>query len=506
MWNEGYISEVDYVHGYFGQLAPAWLKLALLSRGLAHTVGDAPSYLELGFGQGLTLAVNAAVSAGRFYGVDFNPAQVANARELADASGKTVDLFEQSFEEFAARDDLPEFDIIALHGVWSWVSDATRDTIIRIARDRLRAGGMLYISYNTLPGWSPAMPLRHLLHEYGKRGAAGGLLSRVDEAIGFVETVIGADARYFTENAGLAGRLATIRQQNRHYVSHEYFNREWMPMSFAQVADMLAGAKLSYAGSANLIDNLDGISVPAAAVPILDKLGDETLRQLTRDYFVNQQFRRDIFVKGVRHLPRAAAVTRIRQQGFWRIGEECPSSVSTAAGTAELRADIYRPLAEAIGELGAGPITVDAISRASSCVGLTIEQIWEAVLILSGIGYLAPAVDRAPHDPEMTASRLLNAEIIDKARYSDQMQYLAAPRIGGALPADRIEQLFLQASIDAAEDPVAFVASVLAAQGDLLLSEGAPITDPGQTAALLSDRLTKFNAAKRPLLESLGAI
>ncbi len=103
MWNAGYVSEVDYIYGYFSELAPVRLKFALLSRGIFHDVGDCPNYLELGFGQGVSLNINAASSSGYFFGTDFNPAQSVYASQVARASGKPVRIFDDSFEEFARR-------------------------------------------------------------------------------------------------------------------------------------------------------------------------------------------------------------------------------------------------------------------------------------------------------------------------------------------------------------------------------------------------------------------
>src|SRR5690606_8547177 len=113
MWNAGYVSEVDYLYGYYPELSPQRLKLALLSRGIQHSVGERPNYLELGFGQGVSLNINAATSDGQFFGTDFNPAQAAHARELAEASGQQVRIFDHAFEELMAIEDLPPFDIIS---------------------------------------------------------------------------------------------------------------------------------------------------------------------------------------------------------------------------------------------------------------------------------------------------------------------------------------------------------------------------------------------------------
>src|SRR3546814_15482703 len=116
MWNAGNVSEVEYIYGYCSELAPVRLKLALLSRGISHDVGDRPNYLELGFGPGLSLNINAATSSGQFFGTDFNPSQAAYAAQVARAGGKALRILHDSFEAFARRDELPQCDIIALHG------------------------------------------------------------------------------------------------------------------------------------------------------------------------------------------------------------------------------------------------------------------------------------------------------------------------------------------------------------------------------------------------------
>ncbi len=138
MWNEGYTSEINYTSGYYSELSLARIRLALLCCGIDHGIGENPNYLELGFGQGLSLNINTATSSGSFYGTDFNPGQVANARELARSMGKPLTLLEDSFEELAERNDLPQFDVIALHGIWSWISDNARAAIVELARKSLK--------------------------------------------------------------------------------------------------------------------------------------------------------------------------------------------------------------------------------------------------------------------------------------------------------------------------------------------------------------------------------
>lgn len=162
-WTDGYVDEVGYTCGYYKELSPLTADLALTYQMKAAWLGRPLRYLELGFGQGLSLNMHAATQEGSFWGTDFNPAHAAHARELAAVTGSDVHVFDDSFAELAARPDLPEFDMIAMHGVWSWISDANRAVIVDLIRRKLAPGGIFFISYNVLPGWAATVPLRHLL-------------------------------------------------------------------------------------------------------------------------------------------------------------------------------------------------------------------------------------------------------------------------------------------------------------------------------------------------------
>jgi SAM-dependent methyltransferase len=142
------VAEIDYTYGYYRELQAGLMDFALLlawQKPLGKGADSKPlRYLELGYGQGLSLNIHAAASRGEFWGTDFNPAQAAGAAEMANASGSNLFLLDASFEELAQRDDLPLFDVIALHGIWSWISDLNRQFIVEIIRRHLRPGGVVY--------------------------------------------------------------------------------------------------------------------------------------------------------------------------------------------------------------------------------------------------------------------------------------------------------------------------------------------------------------------------
>ncbi len=103
---------------------------------------------------------------------------------------------------------------------------------------------------------------------------------------------------YARANPQVAERLKKIKGQNRNYVAHEYFNRDWLPMPFARMAEWLAPAKLSYACSAHYLDHIDALNLTAEQQALLKEIPDAMFRETVRDFCVNQQFRRDYWVQG----------------------------------------------------------------------------------------------------------------------------------------------------------------------------------------------------------------
>ncbi len=174
-WSAGYVLDIEYTSGFYREIAPGFLNWAILSQGLyAPTLREGAAYCELGCGQGFGTALLAAANPGvKFYGFDFNPAQIANARRLSAQAGLTNITFEdKSFEELATAPDgaYPKFDIIAIHGIYSWISPENRRFIVDILFRHLSAGGAVYVSYNCMPGWAAVAPLQRLMREHANRG------------------------------------------------------------------------------------------------------------------------------------------------------------------------------------------------------------------------------------------------------------------------------------------------------------------------------------------------
>jgi len=508
---DGYVRELNYTNTHYPGLAPARLDLACLSRSVFTRLDGRPlRYLELAFGQGVSLSIHAAASPGEFWGIDFNPDHLRSAREMAAASGSGVRLFEDSFADFAARDDVPQFDAITMHGVWSWVSAENRRVVVDIVRRKLAKGGVFYVSYNCLPGWASRMPLRHLLVEHASLAgsSAPGLSARIDAALEFAGSLENAGAGYFGAHPELKEWLSRMRGASRNYLAHEYFNRDFEPMPSSEVAGLLSAAGLTFAASATLTDHFVGLALPEESRALLAGIEPPTLRETVADYLVNQSFRADIFVMGRPWLGAAARDERLRSLPFMLIRhpDHVPSRIAMAGRDVELHPDIYRPLIEALAEDDYAPKTLGQAQAHPRCASIPLAQLFEAAVMLTGVGSVHPA--QAPPAIEQVAPRCaaLNAYILDRAEATDDLPALASPVLGAGVFANRHDMLFIRAierGYAAPEQWARHAWERLEANGQRLVVDGKPLGRREERLARLLVDADAFAKTRLPLLKAL---
>lgn len=504
-WTGGYISDIGYTYGYYNELSPQRIKLAFLNAGIAPP--ETINACELGFGQGISINIHAAASSTTWHGTDFNPSQASYALDLAVASGSKAQLFDDAFAEFCDRSELPQFDFIGLHGIWSWISEENRHVIVDFVRRKLNVGGVLYISYNTQPGWAAVAPLRDLLAEHAElMGAPGhGVLPRIDAALEFVEKVLDSGARYGLNNPQVSARLAALKKQNRNYLAHEYFNRDWMPMSFSKMKTWLDDAKLTFACSATMLEHVDVLNLQGEQQQILKDIPDRAFRETVRDFLVNQQFRRDYWVRGMRTMSSAERIDKLRRQRFVMVvpRDEIELKVDSVVGKATLHENIYKPILDLLGDYRIHSLQdVELVLKEVSDFNGALQ----ALIILVGKGCVSMAQNDVEINAASAACNRLNGELCSQARQSSAVSVLASPVTGGGITATRFDQIFLFASKDTANDPAAwarYLIKSLAKQGERMLIGGVlpESVDAESNEAL---RLAHDFLAKRlPLLRAL---
>jgi SAM-dependent methyltransferase len=515
-WSEGYVADVAYTTNIYRDMLPGWLRFASLLLGqrppeLAPPAGGPPfRYAELGCGFGLTVAAVAACHPeAEVFGFDFNPAHVEQARETAARAGlSNLRCEERSFAQAAAADDLPMFDMVALHGVWSWIAPEHRRQVVAFLQRRLKPGGLVYLSYNTMTGWASMLPVQALMRQLAER--SGGV--RSDELAPALTAFIGrlrqGGAAFFAVNPAVEKRLEMLGSLDARYVAHEYLNEHWQPQMSAEVAAELAEAKCVFIGSASLADNIDAASAPAGLLALLAEQRDPAMRETVRDFAGAQGFRRDLFRRGLNPMPQAEHLERLEALTLIGFGRRVTDEITfqSSIGQVTGKPEVYRPLLEALAE---GPLSFSQARALPPFAGKPASELLQAVTLLAAGGYAHPSAPESSA-ASLAATRRLNLEIARANAAGGALAQLVAPAVGAAVPAELIETL-VAGELLAGRAPAAgalseAVLAALARTGRHVQAEGQPITDPERAresvgaivASVLSDRV--------PALRRLGVL
>ena len=200
MASAGYITDLDYIPGFYPHMAPTAMRYAAsLNRVMPPTTADGFRYLELGCGLGRSLTTLAAANPqGEFLGVDINPSHIESIEKDISSGGLTnVKAITSDFLNLSKG--IGTFDFLTLHGVFSWVSPEVREQILTVAKKHLAPGGLLLVSYNAMPGWAHLQPIRGILRQYAAL-RQGDTTQRIRDALNYLVFIRDKKAKYFEDN------------------------------------------------------------------------------------------------------------------------------------------------------------------------------------------------------------------------------------------------------------------------------------------------------------------
>ncbi len=517
-WTQGYVTEVLYTEHFFRELSPAWLNyVAALNGCQPRPLDPGFTYMELGCGLGQTVTLLAgAHPQGRFYGVDFNPAHIDWARRYAATAGiGNVEFLERSFLDLSAQ-EVPECDFIVLHGVYAWVSAEVRAGIQRIIRERLKPGGLVYVSYNCLPGWAADSPLQKLVLETSRQ-LSGDATQRTQAALKSIEELVGAKFAYFAATPSAGKMAAKMAERNANYLAHEFLNEHWTPFYSSDVADEMAGAKLTFAGSATLAENHlellggDELQAKVKAQP------SQRLRQLFQDMAQNQRFRRDIFVRGHAQLNRAGIVRNMESQVFGALRDlkAVTNVAKVARGEVKFDEKAFPALKEALQQ---GTWSLAELRKEMAARKLTQLDVERTVTLLAATGIAVPCAISSrpapmPADSKtgprqirlpLAVNRALVKRMVDTLTPGNVVSALA----GNALGLDPIFAVILTLGAQPWKDKDELKERMMAEvkRRRIRFSKPAKEDKPLDDAARAAQFYDRFWADEAPILRRLGVI
>jgi hypothetical protein len=396
---------------------------------------------------------------------------------------------------------------MAMHGILSWISPENRRVIADLIRQKLRPGGIVYVSYNTSPGWLALTPLQLLLKMHADLGGseAGGMAGKVKRAMEFAGRLSDAGALYFKKNPDAVARLKEFSGKNPTYVAHEFFNEHWNAMPFAQVAEELQEAKLTYATSAILREQMPGFGLSDQAQKILAELESPILYQSVRDLFFNRRFRYDIFIKGLRSLTSTERLELLLAHPVVLMSHPDDMQPEVPGANASVRDAPFQPLIEVLAEDGFRARTILELTRHPKLSSVNPAVIIDSIRLLNGPGYVAPAQESSAESRRFCSA--LNKYFFETAQHHGELKFVASPVLGGGLFLSRIHQLFLLAAKQGRKEPAEqakFAWRLLESQGKRLIRDGKNVESAEENIAELTKRARDFGNKRMPMLSALG--
>jgi hypothetical protein len=206
----------------------------------------------------------------------------------------------------------------------------------------------------------------------------------------------------------------------------------------------MGGAKLSYLGSATISENLDAIAVPAEMQALVAEAGADTVwKETLRDFAINKQFRRDIYVRGLLDLNGFEVMQELAQTSFTlsMLRSAVPMKLAGPLGELDLKAEVYGPLLDLLGDR---VVPFNEIVTAMGARGVAPAGVLQALALLSHAGHVLPIIGGANAD--LKAGKSFNRMLGKRARRGRMYSFIAAPLARTGIVASATELLALDGS------------------------------------------------------------
>ena len=505
-WSSGYVSDVNYTHGYYAGLNPLNLNLALIHAGIRPPI--IKNACELGFGQGISINFHSADNSINWAGNDFNPAHVSFAKELNSTIGNKTLLSDDDFEKFCKYPNLPNFDFIGLHGIWSWVSNSNKSIIIEFIKNKLNVGGVVYVSYNSQNAWASMIPVRDLMTYYVNtmEPSGSGRIGGINGALKFIEKLNTINPKFLETNPILKQRLKRIQGQNREYLAHEYFNKDWEAVNFGKLNESFSKAKLSYVAPSNHLNAIDKLNLTKKQLELLAEIKDPVLYQIIKDFCVNAQFRAEYWVKGPRRLTSFDQINEVRKIRVQLIENPDQIILKTQGdlGEIELSEKIYNPILDFLSDFKTKTIAEIESNLKNKEINITL--ILQSVMILVSKRALGLVQDENVINNNKSNTENLNKYLINHAFGSDEIHHLVSPRTISGIVVGRIEKIFIASMLQGKKHPkewATFAWETINSQGQRILKNNEEINDKIESINFLTEKAEEFDEKRVPILKAL---
>ena len=287
--------ELPYESHAFPQTHPDRLSVIARLFGMQPAPLEGCRVLELGCGNGANIIAMAALMPdATFLGVDLSPRQIeVGQARIAELGLTNVEL--RAADLLEIENDLPVFDFIIAHGLYSWVPPNVQQAVLRICSRHLSPQGIAYVSYNTFPGWRMRGTIRDFMLYHVRQFEGPALQTQQARALlDFMAQSAPGENTPFTLQ--LKNEVEEIRKQPDAYLFHDFLEPFNQPVYFFRFVEAVDAHGLQYLGEAELATMLPSNFSPATA-ETLNRIAPDLVRtEQFMDFLRNRQFRQTLLV------------------------------------------------------------------------------------------------------------------------------------------------------------------------------------------------------------------
>ncbi|MDE7173882.1 MAG: methyltransferase regulatory domain-containing protein, partial [Helicobacter sp.] len=288
------------------------------------------------------------------------------------------------------------------------------------------------------------------------------------------------------------------------YVAHEYFLEAWHLFWFSDVAARMENdTKCSYACSAKILDHYEDLNVSPEGLAFLKSIKNKIFREQLKDFYVNRQFRTDIYQRGHVALSTFEVSQKLLNTEFVLIKplSEFKDKIGTPRGQAELAKEIYDKVLDVLAQRGFAPKTMREISQST---GVAFAPLLNALAILVSQGMCLPCQKYSAKIKKQADA--YNRNLFEQQMFRASSAFVASPLTGSGIVMNDTMQLLIRAHMEnrKTKDELArYVWDIYKPQGRRHLKDGKIIDGDAENIAEI-ERITQEFLQRLPIYKQLG--
>lgn len=261
---------------------------------------------EIGCGDGGNIIPLAAqYPKSSFVGIDLDGGLIEQGRaDIASLGLTNIELIVGDISKYKPAS--ANYDYVVCHGVYSWVSPAVQQEILNRSVAALAAHGVLFVSYNTLPGWRQRGALRDILRVGASFVENEDDVVRLENAMAFLALVVEQSSLITPYVREAAERL---KNSEPAYLVQEFLGAYNSAQMFSDFIKDARGAGLQFVSESRVV-MMSSEDLSPQINEVLTALDDNIIsREQVIDIVRNRMFRETLLCHESLQLDRGLSST-----------------------------------------------------------------------------------------------------------------------------------------------------------------------------------------------------